>query len=98
MHWKPGLSALTGSAATAFGALALASLAAPAVAHHSYSMFDMKKAMAIEGRVAKLEWTNPHISLWLYVPKAGQRGSLIFGASRAIRRAWPRVTAGPSPR
>lgn len=74
MHWKPGLSALTGSAATAFGALALASLAAPAVAHHSYSMFDMKRAMALEGRVAKLEWTNPHISLWLYVPKAGQRG------------------------
>jgi len=37
-------------------------------------MFDMKNATSIGGRVAKLEWVNPHISLWLYVPKPAQKG------------------------
>ena len=46
----------------------------PAFAHHSYAMFDMNKPMALRGSVAKLEWTNPHISLWLYVPRPGEAG------------------------
>jgi hypothetical protein len=46
----------------------------PTQAHHSYAAFDMNKPAAIEGRVAKLEWVNPHISLWLYVPKPNAKG------------------------
>ena len=40
---------------------------APAVAHHSYAMFDMSAAVIVEGSVAKLEWVNPHTfvgSMW----------------------------------
>ncbi len=38
-----------------------------AVAHHSYALFDLSKRRTVEGTVAKLEWTNPHTFVWLYV-------------------------------
>jgi hypothetical protein len=49
-------------------------IAGAALAHHTYAVFDMNKAMAIDGRVAKLVWSNPHIALWIYVPKVGKKG------------------------
>jgi hypothetical protein len=36
-------------------------------AHHSYAMFDGSQVKTITGTVAKLEWINPHVFLWLYV-------------------------------
>ena len=40
--------------------------AAPVVAHHSFSAeFDSAKEIKVTGKVAKLEWTNPHA--WFYV-------------------------------
>jgi hypothetical protein len=39
-------------------------------AHHSYSMFDGTRTLTVQGTVAKLEWTNPHVFIWLYVPSA----------------------------
>ena len=32
----------------------------PAVAHHSFAMFDQKKIMTLEGTVTQFQWTNPH--------------------------------------
>ena len=55
------------------GLLLAASLllnAAPANAHHSYAMFDLKARATISGTVAKLEWSNPHVFIWLYVPNS----------------------------
>jgi len=40
-------------------------LASPALAHHSFSMFDRDKTITLNGTVKQLEWTNPHS--WLYV-------------------------------
>ena len=51
-------------------AVAALALGGPAVAHHSYSMFDASKPLSMAGTVAKLEWTNPHAFIWLYAPKA----------------------------
>jgi hypothetical protein len=35
--------------------------AAPTQAHHSFSaMYDAKKPVRLTGRLAKVEWTNPH--------------------------------------
>jgi hypothetical protein len=34
--------------------------ARPALAHHSFSMFDMEKRVSIVGTVTAFEWTNPH--------------------------------------
>jgi hypothetical protein len=43
----------------------------PAMAHHSYAVFDLKKRLTVAGTVAKFEWTNPHSYLWVYVPRPG---------------------------
>jgi len=37
-----------------------------AVAHHAFAAeFDVSNAVTLQGTVAKMEWTNPHI--WIYV-------------------------------
>jgi hypothetical protein len=51
-------------------AASLLANAVPAVAHHSYAMFDLKARSTISGTVAKLEWGNPHVFVWVYVPNA----------------------------
>jgi len=38
---------------------------APALAHHSFSMFDQEKVVTLSGTVKELEWTNPHS--WLRI-------------------------------
>jgi hypothetical protein len=47
-------------------AVGLASFAAlfaiPAVAHHSFAMFDAEKISTLEGTLKEFEWTNPHAS------------------------------------
>ncbi|OJY71235.1 MAG: hypothetical protein BGP16_11665 [Sphingobium sp. 66-54] len=73
MKWKQ-IPSPTPKPVAIVAALALMSLGGPVVAHHSYAMFDLNKPLALDGRVAKVEWINPHISLWLYAPKAGQAG------------------------
>ena len=44
-----------------------------AFGHHSYAAYDLAAPMTVVGTVAKLEWSNPHVFLWLYVPR--NRGS-----------------------
>ena len=46
-------------------AAAIAAYAAPALAHHSFSMFDKDKNVKITGTLKEFEWTNPHA--WLHV-------------------------------
>jgi hypothetical protein len=43
----------------------------PAQGHHSYAMFDGSRTLTVTGTVAKLEWTNPHVYVWVYVVNAG---------------------------
>lgn len=42
-----------------------ASFAAPALAHHSFAMFDRDKNVTMSGTVREFEWTNPHV--WIHV-------------------------------
>jgi hypothetical protein len=37
-------------------------------AHHTYAMFDGSGTRTVAGTVAKLEWKNPHVYIWVYVP------------------------------
>jgi hypothetical protein len=46
-------------------AILVAALAAPALAHHSFAMFDAEKTVTLQGTVKELEWINPHS--WLRV-------------------------------
>src|SRR5438552_12672400 len=45
--------------------VAIAMYAIPAVAHHSFAMFDATKTMTVEGTVKEFHWTNPHS--WIFV-------------------------------
>jgi hypothetical protein len=48
--------------------------AVPALAHHSFAAeFDGKKTVKLEGTLTKLEWTNPHI--WLYLDVKDESGT-----------------------
>ncbi|HMI96002.1 MAG TPA: DUF6152 family protein [Micropepsaceae bacterium] len=46
------------------------SFAAPALAHHSFAMFDREKAVNMSGVVKEYEWTNPHVWIHVMVPDA----------------------------
>lgn len=64
--------------------------AASAAAHHSYAMFDGNRTATVKGTVAKLEWTNPHVFIWLYVPKgAAEQGFDLY----AFENGSPNVLA-----
>jgi hypothetical protein len=41
-------------------AAAVATAALPALAHHSFTMFDTTKQITLTGTVTSFEWTNPH--------------------------------------
>jgi hypothetical protein len=58
--------------------LGLAALAGRASAHHSYAMFDQARRLSLEGTVRALEWTNPHVWVWLDVPD-GAGGVVPYG-------------------
>lgn len=55
--------------------VALAVVALPVAAHHSFSMFDMKKDVVITGEVKEWQWTNPHV--WLQVLVTGADGKVV---------------------
>ena len=44
---------------------AIAAFAGPALAHHSFAMFDHERTMTLSGTVKEFEWTNPHA--WLRI-------------------------------
>lgn len=50
-----------GNGLRAAALLGLASvLAAPALAHHSFAMFDNTRSITLRGKVTLFQWTNPH--------------------------------------
>ncbi|MEO6377666.1 MAG: DUF6152 family protein [Caulobacteraceae bacterium] len=62
----------------------------PALAHHSYAMFDRGKTVSISGTIRTWEMTNPHSYLWVNVKKDGavdQVWGLEGGGTAALARA-----------
>jgi hypothetical protein len=70
--------------------------AVPALAHHSFSAFDLTVSKSVTGTVRKVDWTNPHIWIWLDVPndKGGTDPYAFEGMSPNFlnRRGWTRTT------
>jgi len=79
--------------------LAMASCAATAVAHHSFSMFDMKKDVTMQGTVTDFRWTNPHA--WMHVDVADAKGVAANWAiemtspNNLVHQGWKRTTLRP---
>jgi len=76
----------------------LLGISAVAQAHHTYALFDASKKLTVSGTVAKLEWTNPHTFLWVYVPSteaAGKYDLYAFenGSPNAVTRVgWSKTS------
>lgn len=51
-------------------ALTLGAAAAPALAHHSFAMFDRDRQVTLTGVVHEFQWTNPHAWIEIDVPNA----------------------------
>ena len=48
-------------------AVAVLLAASPALAHHSFAMFDLSKTITVQGAVKDFRWTNPHVFIQLLV-------------------------------
>ena len=65
-------------------------------AHHSFAAFDTKSQKTVTGTVKQVDWTNPHIWIWLDVPNA--QGTVdVFGfegmsPNYLARRKWTKDT------
>jgi len=82
-----------------YSILALALLVAavvPAAAHHSFAAFDMTNQKTVTGAVKQVDWTNPHIWIWIDVAndKGGSDTYAFEGMSPNFlaRRGWTRST------
>ena len=68
---------------------------APVFAHHSFAAeFDIKQPITLKGTVTKVEWTNPHV--WIYIDVTNNSGAVEHwqcenGAPNALSRmGWTR--------
>jgi hypothetical protein len=70
--------------------------ASPVFAHHSFAAFDITAQKSVTGTVHKVDWTNPHIWLWIDVPNdkgsADTYGFEGMSPNFLARRGWTRTT------
>ena len=79
---------------------ATAAVAAPALAHHSFSMFDQEKVLTMNGTVKELEWTNPHSWLRVMVEDATTHQPLqwsieLASTGQQTRIGWTKESVKP---
>ena len=60
----------------------------PVAAHHSFAAFDMANQKTITGAVKQVDWTNPHIWIWLDV--ANDKGGTDTYAFEGMPGWWGR--------
>lgn len=83
----------------AIGLSLLTLVAGSATAHHSFSVFNMQKEIEITGVVKEVQWTNPHI--WIWVDVTGDDGEAVTWGLEGMspnflaRRGWTRTTLQP---
>ena len=82
-------------------ASALLAAALPAVAHHSFpAQYDAEMSITLTGNITKVEWTNPHIFIYLDVADA-ESGEVanwaleMGGPNALIRLGWKRDSLKP---
>lgn len=78
-----------------YAAVAMAVIAAPVLAHHSFAMFDMNKTVVVTGTIKEIKWSNPHIWIDMMVTTNGQQQlwSVEAGATGTMmRQGWKKDT------
>ena len=83
-----------------FLALGLAPILAvvPAAAHHSYTMFDMQKTVALDASVVRFKWQNPHSFIEADVAVNGgtERWAIEMTSPNNLTQAgWKRTSLKP---
>ena len=89
---------MTTRARTGWLVLLAALTAPPALAHHSFAMFDSGTEVRLTGTVREFQWTNPHSWLQLQVERGGTtvEYSIELGSPNSMsRRGWRRTTFRP---
>jgi hypothetical protein len=80
---------------------------APALAHHSFAMFDQTKTVTLTGAVKELQWTAPHVMIWLIAdPREGESAGegklwsveLSTSPGPLARQGWNRQSVVPGDR
>jgi hypothetical protein len=80
-------------------ALLLGSLRASA--HHSYAMFDGANPREATATVARVEWRNPHVLLWLYETREGKPTLVVLESDSVpalLAMGWTRNALRPQER
>lgn len=78
-------------AAFCIGPVIAAVHAIPALAHHSFAMFDTARQVTLQGTVQEFQWTNPHAWVLLRVSEQGRAAQWAIemgGASGLVRQGW----------
>ncbi len=77
----------------------VAATAAPALAHHSFAMFDNQKSVTLKGVVKEFQYSNPHSWVELIVKDASGadvQWSIEGGSPNALgRQGWKRTSLKP---
>lgn len=89
---KPRTARVRSLAVAGFAAI----LAAPVLAHHSFSAeFDIDQPIELTGTVTGMKWANPHT--WIYIDVADEDGNVVGwsletprAANMLIRNGWRR--------
>jgi hypothetical protein len=77
----------------------LLSAAVPALAHHSFAMFDQTQTLTLSGTVKEFQFTSPHA--WIQILVAKEDGKVEewgfeLGSSAALSRGgWKKSTVAP---
>lgn len=84
-------------------ALGLTGAAAPALAHHSFAMFDQTRTVTFKGVIKDFQWTNPHAVVWVVVdPKPGAAQDTwtieLTSPGNLTRMGWTRKALKPGDR
>ena len=58
-----------------FAAFTSMAIAIPALAHHSFNMFDETREIVVEGTVTNYAWNNPHV--WIDMDVVDENGQPI---------------------
>jgi hypothetical protein len=79
----------------------LIAAAVPASAHHSYSMFDMARKVALDATVTRFKWQNPHAFIEADIAAGGrtERWAIeMTSPNNLVQAGWKRTTLKPGDR